>query len=97
MVTWTTTSWTRDGEYATRMAQAALTLNPYRDIGYMWVRAHIGIRGTELADKRPDYEFILGDSSGATQIATTEGIRARSRAARKEARTTREFGTRKTE
>lgn len=77
--------------------KTALTLNPHRDVGYLWVRAHIAIRGNELADKRADYESILGDISGATQIATPEGVRARSRAVRKSTRTEAGFGQRRSE
>ena len=63
----------------------------------LWVRSHIGISGNEKADKRAEYESILGDISGATQIATAEGVRAISQAARKDARTKAGFGQRRSE
>ena len=75
----------------------AVAQRPDRDIGALWVRGHIGIIGNEKADLRAEYESILGDISGATQIATEEGVRAISRATRKSARTEAGFGQRRSE
>ena len=48
-----------------RRIKAALSTD--KDVGILWVRSHIGIKGNETADKRAEDEFILGDISGATQ------------------------------
>jgi len=80
-----------------RRIKEPLTNNPYRDVGYLWVRAYIGVRGNELADKRAEHESFLGDISGATQIATEEGVRANSRATRKSARREAGFGEHRSE
>ena len=37
--------------------------SPNKDIG-LWVRGHIGIPGNKKADKRAEYESILGRSRG---------------------------------
>ena len=53
-----------------------------RDIGVLWVRGYIGIDGNEKADKRAEFESILGEISGKDGIVTWEGVRASSRATR---------------
>ena len=58
-------------------------LDRTRDIGILWIKGHIGIPGNEEADKRAEFESILGELSGARRIATEEGVLARSRATRK--------------
>ena len=44
---------------------------------------HIGIHGNEKADKRAEFESILGEISGKDRIATEERVHATSRATRK--------------
>ena len=58
------------------------------DTGITWVRAHIGIRGNELADQHATFQSWLGEVSGAgaRRTATEGGIRRVAKAARKEER-----------
>ena len=46
------------------------------DIGILWIRAHIGIPGNEKADKRAEYESILGAISGKDRIAGTSHLQS---------------------
>jgi len=78
-----------------RIKASIISRTHERDIGYLWVRGHIGIRGNEKADSRAEFESILGDISGSTQIATEEGLTTTSRAARKSARTQAGYGQRR--
>ena len=52
------------------------------DTGISWVRAHIGIRGNELADQHATYQSFLGEISGARRTATEGGIRQIAKEAR---------------
>ena len=57
--------------------------NPRQETGILWAKGHICIPGNEKADRKAEFESILGEISGKNRIATEEGVRARSRATRK--------------
>ena len=52
------------------------------DTGISWVRAHIGIRGNELADQHATFQSFLDEISGARRTATEGGIRRIAKEAR---------------
>ena len=62
-----------------------------------WIRGHIGLEGNTIADKLAELHSHLGIISLLPRTATTEGVRAASRAARKDARTRPGFGARRTD
>ncbi|KAF8422185.1 hypothetical protein EV426DRAFT_706332 [Tirmania nivea] len=68
-----------------------------RDVKVVWVRGHIGIDGNERADKRAAFESRLGLIRGTERTVTEGGIRAASKAIRKEARTRTGYGKRRCE
>ena len=62
------------------------------DTGISWVRAHIGIRGNELADQHATYHSWLGEVSGAPRTVTEGGIRRVAKEARKDERSVAGYG-----
>jgi len=70
--------------------------SPEKDVGILWTRGHVGIHGNEEADKRPEFQALLGEIQGATQTGIEEGLRALGKALRKEARHEPGFGQRRT-
>ena len=52
------------------------------DTGISWVRAHIGIRGNELADQHATFQSYKGEIAGAIRTATEGGIRRIAKEAR---------------
>ena len=57
-----------------------------------WVRAHIGIRGNELADQHATFHSHLGQIAGTGGTATEGGIRQLTKAARAESRSAPTYG-----
>ncbi|KAF8453659.1 hypothetical protein BGX38DRAFT_1268461 [Terfezia claveryi] len=55
--------------------KAALTENQVRDVKVVWVRDHIGIEGSEKADRQAAFESILGQIRGSPRTVTEGGIR----------------------
>ena len=62
------------------------------DTGISWVRAHIGIRGNELADQHATFQSYRGEIAGATRTATEGGIRRIAKEARASERAVKSFG-----
>ena len=62
------------------------------DTGISWVRAHIGIKGNELADQHATFQSFRGEIAGATRTATEGGIRRIAKEARASERTVETFG-----
>ena len=67
--------------------------NAYQDTHITWVRAHIGVTGNEKADKLAALHGTIGLLNNLPTITTPLGLRAQSRASRKEARSLTSFGT----
>ena len=57
-----------------------------------WVRAHIGIRGNELADQHATFHSHLGQIAGTGGTATEGGIQQLTKAARAESRSAPTYG-----
>ena len=62
------------------------------DTGISWVRAHIGIKGNELADQHATFQSFRGEIAGATRTATEGGIRRIGKEARASERAVKSFG-----
>ena len=62
------------------------------DTGISWVRAHIGIKGNELADQRATFESHRGEITQGTRTATEGGIRRVTKEARAQERAVAGFG-----
>ena len=62
------------------------------DTGISWVRAHIGIQGNELADRRATFESHRGEIAGTARTATEAGIRRIAKEARANERAVASYG-----
>jgi len=62
-----------------------------------WIRGHLGLDGNTVADELAELHSHLGITSLHPRTATPEGVKAASRAARRDARTQAGFGTRRTD
>jgi len=62
-----------------------------------WIRGHIGLEGNTIADKLAELHSHLGTTALHPRTATHEGIRAASRAIRRDSRTQPGFGVRRTD
>ena len=72
-------------------------LSRQADTAVAWIRGHIGLEGNTIADNLAGLHAYLGAVALQPRVGTHEGIKAASRANRKQARTLPGFGTRRTD
>ncbi|KAF8451403.1 hypothetical protein BGX38DRAFT_1269417 [Terfezia claveryi] len=75
--------------------KARVVSNPHRDLQLAWVRGHLGIPGNEKAGRIADFQSHLGEVTGHRCMVTEGGLRASSKAIRKEARMKAGYGIRR--